>query len=132
MQVLQQPVCIVKPMELARYLCDACAKCLEWLSTQIQTGCQQVAVLLWQVALVMGLMLLLLRALGASIWTNLLSKPIVDSFLTAGALVIAASQVSTMAYVPGTIKQPSFLTGHTAATIHRCTYQGSDSCTCLA
>ena len=46
-----------------------------------------------QVALVMGLMLLLLRAVGASMWTHLLSKPIVDSFLTAGALVIAASQV---------------------------------------
>ncbi|KAK9867074.1 hypothetical protein WJX84_002332 [Apatococcus fuscideae] len=46
-----------------------------------------------QVALVMGAMLVLLRIAGASIWTHLLSKPIVDSFLTAGALVIAASQL---------------------------------------
>ena len=41
----------------------------------------------------MACILLLLRLAGASIWTHLLSKPIVDSFLTAGALVMAASQV---------------------------------------
>ena len=69
-----------------------------------------------QVALVMGGMLLLLRLAGASIWTHLLSKPIVDSFLTAGALVIAASQVLSMAYV--VVLSSSHLPSHATQLPH--------------